>query len=66
MTKMIILSKFVDDWTKTVASIVLTMFFIFELDRDIVKIIILSKFYDDWTKTVTPRVFRIFILDLTY
>ena len=129
IVKMIILSKFHYDWTKTVASIVFTMFFydltywpcfwpdithiqtwlrfcqddhseqvcwwlnqncglysahnvfllfylltlffdptspIFEHNWDIVKMIILSKFYDDWTKTVTPRVFRRFILDLTY
>ena len=74
---MIILSKFDEDWTKTVASIVFTMFLhdlnywpsfwpIFELDRDIVKMIILSKFHYDWTKTVASRVFTMFFYDLTY
>ena len=61
---MIILSKFDDDWTKSVASKVFTMFLedltywpsfwsrhepIFKLDWDIVTTIILSTFDEDWT-----------------
>ena len=78
--KMIILSKFDDDWAKTVAPRVFTKFFndltywpcfdptwpIFELDRDIVKMIILSKFDEDWIKTLASRVFTRFFHDLTF
>ena len=74
IVKMIILSNFDEDWTKTVASRVFTRFFndltywpifeptspIFELDRDIVKMIILSKIDEDWTKTLASRVFTRF------
>ena len=81
IVKMIILGKFDDDWTKTVASRAFTIFFsmiwptdlvfdptspIFELVRDIVKIIILSKFEEDWTKTVACRVLTRFFHDWTY
>ena len=65
IVKMVILSKFDEDWTKTVASRVFHKVFsmiwptdlvfdptspIFELDWDIVKMITLSKFDKDWTK----------------
>ena len=80
IVKMIILSKFDDDWTKCVASRVFKRFFhdltywpsfdpmspIFKLDWGIVKMIILSKVDDDWTKTVASRVFKRFLHDLTY
>ena len=81
IVKMIILSKFDEDWTKTMASIECSQGFsmiwptdlvfdpmspIFELDWDIVKMIILSKFDEDWTKNVASRVFTRFFHDLTY
>ena len=79
IVKMIILSKFDDDWMKTLASRVFTRFFhdltywpcfwpdmtLFELDWDIVNMIILSKFDDDWTKTVASVVFTRFFYDMT-
>ena len=72
IVKMIILSKFDEDWAKTVASgsvhKVFSMIWptdlafdltwpIFEHVQNIVKMIILSKSDDDWTENVASRVF---------
>ena len=80
IVKMIILSKFDEDWTKNVAFRVFTRFFHdltywpsywpnvthIELNWDIVKMISLSKFDEDWTKNVASRGFTRFFHGLTY
>ena len=78
---MIILSKFDDDWTKTVASRMFTRFF-YDLTywptfwSDMTHIQSWPTYYhydhseqlwcNDWTKTVVSRVFTRFFYDLTY
>ena len=71
IVKMIILSKFVENWTWTVVSKVFTMFF-YDLIYwpsfwpDMIHIQSWSSIDEDWTKTVAARVFKRFFYDLTY
>ena len=68
--KMNILTKFHEDWIKTVPYRVYSLFYL-DLTLwpsfwpDIIKIIILTKFYDNWIKTVLSGVYSWFYKDLT-